>query len=278
MFVFWGVVKIKTMQDKFNIKKRLGQNFLINKGIIKKIVERAEIKDSVVIEIGPGFGALTKELLKTAKKVIAVEKDEEIALKLKDIFKEQTNFEFIFGDFLKIDLQKIVNDNIKYGNVKICANLPYYITSLAIVKILETNYIKSATLMVQKEAAKRLCAKPGDKNCGSISVFVNYYSYPKIMFNVSKRSFFPVPKVDSSVIQLILKNTNKTNLKEEVFFRLVRASFGKRRKKITNPVCEEFGLKKEYLVSILKKLGLSGEERAENLTLEQFIVLSNFLS
>ncbi len=192
---------------RFKIKKSLGQNFLTDFKICKKIVDLAEFEGEDIIEIGPGFGALTKELLKKTDKLIAIEKDFELIPILKEKFKEQKNFHLYCEDFLKMDLDDFIKKNCK-KEVSVCANLPYYITTPIIIKILESKTVfRKIVLMVQKEVALRLVAKPKEKSCSAISVFVHYFTNPKILFHVSKGSFFPAPKVSSSVIMLEKKKT-----------------------------------------------------------------------
>ncbi len=266
------------MNGNFLIKKRLGQNFLKSSNICRKIVQAANINGGVVLEIGPGFGALTKELLKKADKVVAVEKDKDLIPILQETFKDELKLHILHGDFLDLNLEEIVKENLKYGSFKICANVPYYITSPIIVKILKCRLqIKSITLMLQKEAAYRICAPPGSRNCGAISVFVRYFAVPHLLFEVSKGNFFPKPQVDSAVVKLCI-NYERIYVKNEVnFFRLVRAAFSQRRKMLVNPVSSEFKIKKIVLEDMLKSLCICSKLRAEHLTLNQFISIANML-
>lgn len=265
-------------KEEFKIKKHLGQNFLTNSKICEKIVNFAQVKNKLVVEIGPGLGALTSHLLKDAKKVIAIEKDFELIPILKQKFLKALNFELICEDFLKTDLNQLILKNQKNGEqVVVCANLPYYISSLAVVKILKLNVkIESAVLMFQKEVALRLVAKPGSKNCGAISVLTNYFSKPEILFYVLKGNFFPVPKVNSAVVKLTIKQKKEHNLKnQEMFFKIVRASFLNRRKFLINPVSKFLKINKKELEKILIELKINLKKRAEQLSLKEFVDLAN---
>lgn len=265
----------------FKFKKGFGQNFLTDPKICKKIVDRAKIEGGVVLEIGPGSGILTNELLKRAEKVIAVEKDKDLIPILEEKFKDIKNFELINEDFLRLDLNKIVEENEKFKEFRICANLPYYITSSAVIKILSSKLeIKTTTLMLQKEVAKRFVAKKGESNYGSISVFVQYFSEPEILFNVLRGSFFPPPKVDSAVINLKKKPLNKSVENEEFFFEVVRTCFSQKRKKILNPLYEKFNMmlkiSKKELEGMLKEIEMQNK-RAQELSVEEYVFLSNEL-
>lgn len=271
---------MKKEKEKFKIKKHLGQNFITDKKICEKIVNFAEVEKKLVIEIGPGFGGLTEILLKKAKKVIAIEKDFELIPILKQKFLNVENFELICADFLKIDLnQLILKNQEKNLEVVVCGNLPYYISSLAVVKILNLKVkIKSAVLMFQKELALRLIAKPGSKNCGAISVLTNYFSKPEILFYVLRGSFFPVPKVDSAVVKLAIKQKKDYFLKnQDMFFKIVRAGFLKRRKFLINPLSEFLNIPKKDLEKILIELKINPKKRAEQLSLKEFVDLTNKL-
>ena len=266
------------MNENFLIKKRLGQNFLKNGNICRKIVQAANVNGGAVLEIGPGFGVLTRELLKRADKVVAVEKDKDLIPVLRETFINEPKLHILHGDFLELNLEEIVKENLKYGSFKVCANVPYYITSPIIVKILKCRLnIESVTLMLQKEAAARICAPPGNRNCGAISIFVRYFAVPQMLFEVSRGNFFPKPQVDSAVIKLCA-NLERPHVKNEAnFFRLVRAAFSQRRKMLINPISSEFKIKKIILEDILKKLCICSKLRAEHLTLNQFISIANML-
>lgn len=255
--------------------KKLGQNFLINQQIIDDIIEKSKItNEDTVLEIGPGLGSLTKALLKNAKRVIAVELDENMVNILKNRFNNE-NLEIINDDILKIDLIELTN---KYGKIKVVANLPYYITTPIIMKLLEEeHYIDSITVMVQKEVGERLCAKPGSKDFGAVTIGVNYYSNSKIIIDVPKDNFLPAPEVDSCVIKLDILNTPPVELKDKKrFFRLVKAGFSQRRKTINNSLASgEFG--KDAVLTVLNKLNIDAKLRAEDLSIEDFANITNEL-
>lgn len=263
---------------KYGLKanKKFGQNFLINEEIINKIIEKADVtQNDVVIEIGPGLGSLTAKLLENAKKVIAIELDSNMVKILNERFCLYNNFELIENDVLKVDLQSIVE---KYESVKVVANLPYYITTPIIMKLLEEKLkLKSITVMVQKEVGERFCAEPNSKEYGAITISVNYYTVPQIVINVPKENFEPVPEVDSCVIRLDIRENPPIKLKsEKEFFRLVKAGFSQRRKTINNSLAS-MGRTKEEIKEALEKLGIDQKLRAENLKMEDFAEISNIL-
>lgn len=254
--------------------KKLGQNFLINEEIINEIVEKADVqKNDVIIEIGPGLGSLTAKLLENAKKVIAIELDPNMSKILKERFSLYDNFELIENDVLKVNLQAIISE---YESVKVVANLPYYITTPIIMKLLEDKLkLKSITVMVQKEVGERFCAKPNSKEYGAITISINYYTKPEIIIDVPKDNFEPMPEVDSCVIKLDVRNVPPVELKNEKdFFNLIKAGFSQRRKTINNSLAS-MGISKEKIKNVLEKLGIDSKLRAENLTMEQFADISN---
>lgn len=264
--------------NKYGLRanKKLGQNFLINESIIYDIVKKANVtKEDVVIEIGPGLGSLTKELINNAKKVIAIELDPNMIDILKSRFGIFDNFEVIYGDVLKIDLEELIKG---YDSVKVVANLPYYITTPIIMKLLEDKLkIKSITVMVQKEVGERICATYKDKEYGAITVSVQYYSEPQIIIDVPKENFLPAPEVDSCVIRLDMREKPLVSLKDEkLFFRLVKGAFTQRRKTINNSLtCS--GKSKEEIIAALNKLGIDSKLRAENLSIQQYADIANTL-
>lgn len=264
--------------NKYGLRanKKLGQNFLINESIIYDIVKKANVtKEDVVIEIGPGLGSLTKELINNAKKVIAIELDPNMIDILKSRFGIFDNFEVIYGDVLKIDLEELIKG---YDSVKVVANLPYYITTPIIMKLLEDKLkIKSITVMVQKEVGERICATYKDKEYGAITVSVQYYSEPQIIIDVPKENFLPAPEVDSCVIRLDMREKPPVSLKDEkLFFRLVKGAFTQRRKTINNSLtCS--GKSKEEIMAALNKLGIDSKLRAENLSIQQYADIANTL-
>lgn len=254
--------------------KKLGQNFLINELIIEEIVKKANVtKDDIIIEVGPGLGSLTAKLLEKAQKVIAIELDSNMVKLLKNRFSLYENFELIENDVLKVDLKEIVN---KYESVKVVANLPYYITTPIIMKLLEDKLnLKSITVMVQKEVGERFCAKPDCKEYGAITVSINYYSIPQIIIDVPKENFNPVPEVDSCVINLeIRKKPPITVVDEKKFFKLIKIAFSQRRKNINNSLTG-IGKSKEEIRKVLDDLKINANLRAENLSIEQLAQISN---
>ena len=266
---------------KISASKSLGQNFLIDDEVIDTIVASAGVcKDDLVIEIGPGLGTLTKRLLDNAKKVIAIELDKRMIEILEDRFSLYDNFELINDDVLKVNLNEIIKDNKEKNdikNVKIVANLPYYITTPIVMKLLEENLnIESITVMVQKEVAKRLTAKTGSRLSGAITYAVEYYSETKEVCDVNKECFIPSPQVDSEVIKLTLRTKKDYEVKnEEKLFDLIKYSFMQRRKTFVNGISNSNFIDKEKLLSILDKLNISDKVRGEELTLIDFINISN---
>lgn len=274
----------KFILKKYHItaNKKLGQNFLINDEVINGIVEASNIqKEDLVIEIGPGLGTLTSELLENAGKVIAIELDENMLPILNDRFKLYDNFELLNEDVLKVDLNKLISENMGgLSKAKVVANLPYYITTPIIMKLLEDKLnIESITVMVQKEVADRITAKPGDKLSGSITYSVDYYADAEKIVFVDKSSFIPAPEVDSEVIKLQIREEPKVHVEnEELFFKAIKASFMQRRKTLLNGLSNSGIIKdKERLKEILQKLGLSIDIRGEKLTIEEFAELANLI-
>lgn len=270
----------KFLMNKYNItaNKSYGQNFLIDENVVNRIVEKAEVsKKDLVIEIGPGLGTLTSFLLESAGKVICIELDTNMLKILNDRFKLYNNFQLINDDVLKVNLKELISQNSQFENVKIVANLPYYITTPIIMKLLEEKLnLISITVMVQKEVAERLTEKPGGKNTGSITYSINYYTNPQTVLEVPKECFIPSPKVDSSVIKLdVQKNPNIKVINEELFFKVIKCAFLQKRKTLINSLSNSGISNKETLESILKELELDLKVRAEQLTLEQFGMLSD---
>lgn len=263
----------------FRFTKSLGQNFLIDGNIVRKIADAAEIsEDDNILEIGPGVGTMTEELALRAKKVVAVEIDE----KLRELHKETLDIEnvkVIYGDFLELDLEKIAGEEFGDEGFKVVANLPYYVTTPIIEKLLlsKVNLI-SITVMVQKEVAKRLAAQPGNKDYGSLSVFINYYTDCKYKFQVPSSVFMPKPNVDSAVVNLKMKE--REDLDTDFLFKIVRAAFTTRRKTLLNSFSNSrLPYSKDDIKRALELSGIDEGRRAETLSLEEFIILSvNFKS
>lgn len=275
-----STIKDLLRRHGFSFSKGLGQNFIINPGICPKMVELSQIDETfLVIEIGTGIGVLTVELAKAAKRVVAVEVDKKLLPLLDETLADCNNITVINEDILKTDLNEIIKE---YGQgLKVCvvANLPYYITSPILMYLLEGNYpIEFITVMVQREAAERLCATPGTRQSSAITVAVHYYSDPQLLFHVSRGSFMPAPNVDSAVIQLkVKKEPDYPVANKSFFFSVVKAAFGQRRKTIYNSLSHGLGFPKETVAKAIEKSGLTNSLRAENLTLEQFVNLANCL-
>lgn len=264
----------------FSFKKSLGQNFLINADVCPQMAEFACNKNMGVLEIGPGIGVLTKELSLAAKRVVAIELDERLKAILPETLAECDNVEVIFGDAMKLDLREIIKQKFSdCEGVCVCANLPYYITSPIIMMLLESKLpIENITVMVQKEAAERLCADVGTRESGAVTVAVDYYANAKILFDVDRYSFMPPPNVDSAVIQLEIRKEPKVFVKNErEFFALVKSCFAQRRKTLVNTVSNTSNYSKDALRKALNEIGLSETVRAEQLSIEELAQLSNLL-
>ncbi len=270
------------IMNKYNItaNKNFGQNFLIDENVVENIVMSSEVnRNDLVIEIGPGLGTLTSLLLEKAGKVICVELDKKMLEILNDRFSLYNNFELINDDILKVDLKALISNNSQFENVKVVANLPYYITTPIIMKLLENKLdLRSITVMVQKEVAQRLVETPGGKETGAITYSINYYTDPELVLDVSKDSFIPSPKVDSAVIKLnILKQPKIQVTNEELFFKVIKCAFMQKRKTLVNSLSNSGISSKETLENILNELGIDTRIRAEQLSLEQFGYLSDKL-
>ncbi len=262
----------------FTFSKALGQNFLINPNVCPKMAEMSGASETVgAIEIGPGAGVLTNELAKISHKVVAVELDKRLLPVLNETLSEHKNIKIIHGDVMKLDLKKVIEQEFGSGEVVVCANLPYYITSPVIMRLLEERLpINTLTVMVQKEAADRICAAPGTRASGAISAAVHYYSAPELLFKVSKGSFIPSPKVDSAVIRMnILKEPPINITNEQLFFKIVKASFSQRRKTLSNSLSSGMSMSKSEINEILSSAGIKPTARAEEMTMEQFAEIVN---
>lgn len=276
---------IKEIIERYGFKfsKGLGQNFLIDSNIVNKIVDFAEVTDQdYVIEIGPGIGTLTQVLCQRAKKVVSIEIDSRLIPILSENLNEYSNFKVINDDVLKVDINKIIEEEFDGKAAKVVANLPYYVTTPIIMGLLEKKLnIAGITIMIQKEVAQRVAAKPGSKDYGALSIAVQYYSSPQIGFVVSHNCFMPPPNVESIVIRLdILSEPLVKVVNEKTFFNVIKAAFGQRRKTLINSLVNSgyFNLSKEQTKQLLEELGLSENCRGETLTIEQFSQLANKLS
>ena len=272
------------LMKKYKIKanKALGQNFLINQNVVNQIVESSHItKQDVVIEIGPGLGTLTKELLENAGKVICIELDKKMIKILTDRFSLYENFEVIHGDVLKVRLNKIIKEEKEkngFKSAKIVANLPYYITTPIIMKLLEDRLdLESITVMIQKEVADRLIAIPGEKETGASTYSVYYYASAEGIMEVPNDSFIPEPEVTSKVIKLTLRKEPPVEVKSRgVMFKIIKSAFMQRRKTLLNALTNtKVFMNKEEGLKILKDLNLDENVRAENLTLKDFAEITN---
>lgn len=276
-----GTIKSLFARHGFSFTKSLGQNFLINPSVCPKIAELGGCDGKVcALEIGTGIGVLTKELALRTKKTVAVEIDKGLEPILNETLAEFSNIEIVFGDIMDIDLSRLFEERFKGEDVVVCANLPYYITSPVIMKLLEERIpVRSITVMVQREAADRICAAVGTRECGAVTVAVNYYSRPKKLFNVSRGSFSPSPNVDSAVIRLdVSQQVNYEVGDERLFFRIVKAAFSQRRKQMANPLSAELGISKQELIKVLEDTGIKASARAEEVGMEQFAQLCRKLS
>jgi 16S rRNA (adenine1518-N6/adenine1519-N6)-dimethyltransferase len=269
-------MKLMLEQKRFVFKKKYGQNFIIDENIINAIINKSAIdKETLVIEIGPGSGALTIKLAETAKNVLCYEIDTSLREILSDVLKDCKNVEIIYDDFLKrnvlLDIKKY-----KYNSLYVVANLPYYITTPIIVKLIEDNIdVKKIVVMVQKEVGNRFRAKPGSRDYNSLSVFLNYFYDVKKIMDVSKNVFMPKPNVDSIVVEFNKKEKNLSIKNKELFFKLIRDSFRQKRKTIKNNLK---GYDLEKVEKILKKHNLSLSSRAERISTEIFAEIANYLA
>lgn len=265
----------------FNFSKALGQNFIIDSNVCPSMVEMLGAdKETGVVEVGPGVGVLTKELCKAAKRVVAIELDERLYPVLAKTLEDYDNFELVKGDVMKLDLKELIEEKFSDCSVvKVCANLPYYITSPVIMSLLESELpITEIEVMVQREAAERLCAEVGSRNAGAVSVAVEYYGESEILFNVGRECFLPSPKVDSSVIKITLHKEPRYDVKNEKrFFSLVRAAFAQRRKTLVNSISNTMGISKTKIVEALESMGHNASVRAEQLKMEELVSLSDLL-
>ena len=272
------VLKELLKEYEFRFSKSLGQNFLIDDDALLSITQASDIcKDDGVLEIGPGFGTLTQALCLKAGKVVSVEIDKTVIPVLNENLSEFSNFKVINEDVMKIDLKNLIETEFSGYNVKVAANLPYYITTPIIMMLLESGLdFESIVIMVQKEVAERLCAKEGTKDFGAISLSVDYYAKAEIITHVPPTSFMPPPKVTSSVVKLTMRKDKKVNPKnEKLFFSVIKGAFSQRRKTMLNAL-SNFGIApKDKLYEAFKNLGIDEKRRGETLSIEEFCALSD---
>lgn len=274
------VIKELLEKHDFSFSKQLGQNFLVNPSVCPRIAQMGNARSGFgVIEIGAGIGVLTNELAKGADKVVSIEIDKRLLPILSETLAEHSNVKVINADIMKTDLRALIDEEFPGMEVAVCANLPYYITSSVIMKLLEERLpIKTVTVMTQKEAAKRLCAQPGSREMGAVSVAVNYFSRPEILFNVSRGSFMPSPNVDSCVVRFNIRSETPPGVTDEkFFFRLVRGAFEQRRKNLLNSVSSALSADKQTVSQAAEAAGIPTSARPEQLSMEQFISFSEEL-
>ena len=277
----YNTLKKILKSEGFNTKKSLGQNFLVNPDVCPKMAKSACDKQTGALEIGPGAGVLTRELADAAKRVVAIELDNRLKPVLARTLADKDNAEVIFGDAMKIDLIGLIKEKFAdCSRVAVCANLPYYITSPIIMMLLESRLpIDNVTVMVQKEAAERLCATVGSREAGAVTVAVNYFAKAEILFDVDRYSFMPPPNVDSAVIKLTLRDKPEIELlSENFFFSFVKAAFAQRRKTLVNTVSSSLNISKELLREALAAANLSETARGESLTMTQLASIANYIA
>ena len=262
----------------FSFSKALGQNFLLNPTVCPRMAQACgATPESGVLEIGPGIGVLTRELAKCAGKVVAIELDQRLQPVLSETLADCPNVEICFGDAMKLDLAALIREKFGDRPVSVCANLPYYITSSLLMRLLEEQLpIQNITVLVQKEAAVRLCAAPGTRESGAVTLAVAYHAQAQRLFHVSAGSFIPAPKVDSTVISLNIRPQPPVDTDPKKLFAVIRAAFGQRRKTLCNAL-QAAGYAKAAVLQALEQMGLPSTARAEQLTLEQMACLAEQL-
>jgi 16S rRNA (adenine1518-N6/adenine1519-N6)-dimethyltransferase len=275
------IVKEIIKKHGFHFSKKLGQNFLIDYNILDKIVEGARIEqEDGVLEIGPGIGTMTQVLSEMSDKVLAIEIDKSLLPILEETLRDYPNTKVIHGDVLRLPLEEILHNNFGNKKIKVVANLPYYVTTSIIMKLLEEELpIESITIMIQKEVAQRIHATPGGKEYGALSVAVQFYAQPHIITTVPPTVFMPPPSVESTVIRLdILKQPRVEVANRKLYFDVVKAAFGKRRKTLLNALSSgNLGIEKKAIEEILSSIGIDGKRRGETLSLQEFADIANNL-
>jgi len=273
-----GVIKELLEKYGFTFSKGLGQNFLINPSVCPKIAEYGLAQEGYgIIEIGTGFGTLTAELASRAEKVVAIEIDSRLIPVLDETMAEFDNFKVINQDVMKTDLKELIETEFRGLKTAVCANLPYYITSPIIMMLLENELpVDAITVMVQKEAAQRLCAKMGTRESGAITAAVNFYGKAETLFNVSRGSFMPAPNVDSAVIQIRPDFEYRSKIKDKsLYFKIIKGAFAQRRKTLVNSLSSALSLSKDEITAVLEKCGFSKTIRPEQLDMDMWAELVN---
>lgn len=278
-----NIREIKTLLARhgFHFSKSMGQNFLIASWVPEDIADAAGLNEHcAVLEIGPGIGPLTCQLSLRAGKVAAVELDTSLLPILGETLSNCTNVEIIPGDIMKLDIGRIISDRFNGFTVKACANLPYNITTPVITRLLEADCFQSITVMIQREVAQRICAAPGDPDCGAFSLFCQYYARCEMLFEVPPDCFLPAPKVTSAVVRLTAHAVPPVKGNKDAIFAVVKAAFAQRRKTLLNSLSAVYGnrFSKDQLRQIILACGLSETVRGERLNLEQYAALANALN
>lgn len=275
----YNTIKKILRRHGFTFSKAMGQNFLIDAAVCPRMANSLQADDKTgVLEIGPGIGVLTKELSRVSGKVVAIELDKRLPAVLDETLADCKNVKIICGDVMQLDLKALLETEFaQMTSIKVCANLPYYITSQVIMTLLERRLpIDEIVVMVQKEAAQRLCAAVGTRQSGAVTVAVQYYADAQILFEVGRESFYPSPNVDSAVIRLQVRRTPKVHVQDEqLFFSMIKCAFSQRRKTLQNCLCATMGLPKSAVRQALAAQNLPAEVRAEKLTMEQLAALSD---
>jgi 16S rRNA (adenine1518-N6/adenine1519-N6)-dimethyltransferase len=260
-------------------KHKLGQNFLVNRGVLDAIVKAVDAtKNDLVLEIGPGIGTLTTAVAPTAGKVVAIELDRGLLPVLAETLAPYPHARVIHGDVMQVDLAKLIQEERLSGEVHVAANLPYYITTPILMRLLEERLpLSRIVVMVQKEVADRMVARPASKDYGALSVAIQYYTTPQVVVRVSRGSFLPAPEVESSVVQLTVRTEPPVEADPTVLFRVVKAAFGQRRKTLNNALLS-LGIDKDRVAAVLGAAGVDGQRRGETLALEEFAAIARALT
>ena len=271
------VIKEILNKNSFNFSKSLGQNFLIDDAVLDSICDSAEIDGANILEIGPGFGTLTQRLCSRAKKVVSVEIDSSVIPILTENLKECTNLKIIHADIMKTDIKKLIEDEFGGEKIKVCANLPYYITSPVIMSLISPELpIEDITVMIQKEVAERINANAGSKDYGVLTLSVGYYTESEITLTVPPTAFMPPPKVYSSVIKLTVREKPPVEVRDtKVYFNVIKSAFALRRKTLNNALSSGLSMSKEDVNKILEKVGIDPRRRGETLTDSEFALIAN---